>query len=169
MKTSLLFDFSIDKENKKINVKREFGAQKDLVWAAWTQPALLDQWWAPKPYIAKTKSMDFREGGSWLYAMIGPENDVHWSKADYKKIEPLKSFSGLDAFCDEYGNTNTELPRADWQVTFSEEDDATLVNISIGYEKLADLEKYIEMGFKEGFTMALGNLDELLEKSKNKF
>jgi hypothetical protein len=29
-------------------------------------------------------------------------------------------------------------------------------------ETVADLEKYIEMGFKEGFTSALGNLDELL-------
>ena|ERR1700752_1514791 len=167
MKTSLLFDFSVDKENKKINVKREFDAPVDTVWAAWTQPALLDQWWAPKPYVAKTKSMDFREGGQWLYAMIGPDSDVPmWSLADYKKIEPLKSFSGLDAFCDENGNINMDFPRSLWQVSFNEEDETTTVEVAIEYEKLADLEKYIEMGFKEGFTMALGNLDDLLETLK---
>lgn len=168
MKTSLIFDFSVDKENKKINVKREFDAQVDIVWAAWTQPTLLDQWWAPKPWVAKTKSMDFREGGSWLYAMVGPDNETHWSKADYKKIDTQKSFSGLDAFCDENGNINTDLPRSDWNVSFSEEDECTTVDVTIEYEKLADLEKYIEMGFKEGFTLALGNLDELLEQIKTR-
>lgn len=166
MNANLLFDFSVDRENKTITVKREFDAPLKDVWAAWTQAALLDQWWAPKPYKAKTKSMDFRDGGSWLYAMVGPDDAIHWSKADYKKIEPLKSFSGLDAFCDENGNLNTDMPRSMWKVSFSEEDETTLVHIQVTYEQLADLEKYIEMGFKEGFTMALGNLDDLLETSQ---
>jgi uncharacterized glyoxalase superfamily protein PhnB len=39
----------------------------------------------------------------------------------------------------------------------------TLVDIVISYNSLADLEKIIELGFKEGFTMALGNLDQYIE------
>jgi uncharacterized protein YndB with AHSA1/START domain len=56
-------------------VTREFDANSDLVWKAWTTAELLDQWWAPKPYRAETKSLDFREGGVWLYAMVSPENE----------------------------------------------------------------------------------------------
>jgi len=36
------------------------------------------------------------------------------------------------------------------------------VSIEIKYDEIADLDKYIEMGFKEGFTAGLENLDELL-------
>jgi PhnB protein len=162
MNTNLLFDFSVDKENKTINVKREFAANLDLVWKAWTTAELLDRWWAPKPYQTQTKSMDFREGGYWLYAMISPAEEKHWCRADFKTIEILKSFSALDAFCDENGNVTLAFPRSFWTNVFNENAESTAVNISIVYEKLEDLEKIIEMGFKEGFTMGLGNLDELL-------
>jgi uncharacterized protein YndB with AHSA1/START domain len=158
---NLMMNFSVDKENKKIVVEREFAAPLDTVWAAWTQPELLDQWWAPKPWKTKTKSMDFREGGMWLYSMVGPEGERHWCKAEYKTIRKQEKFSALDAFCDEEGNTNTDFPRAFWTNSFSSKADSTVVNIEIAYDDLSDLEKYIEMGFKEGFTMALENLDEL--------
>ncbi len=36
-------------------------------------------------------------------------------------------------------------------------------NITVQYEELADLEKIIELGFKEGFTMAMQNLDQYIE------
>jgi PhnB protein len=84
MNQTLLFDFSVDKKNKTVHVTREFAAQLNLVWDAWTKPELLDQWWAPKPYQTKTKSQTFKEGGYWLYALMGPEGDVHWCRADYK-------------------------------------------------------------------------------------
>ncbi len=152
-------NFVVDKENKRINVAREFDAPLPMVWSAWTQSELLDQWWAPKPWQARTKSMDFRPGGSWLYEMVGPNGEEHWSKADYKTIEPLKSFSALDGFCDENGTLNTSLPRTLWQNTFTEKGDTTLVDIVITYDKLADLEQTVAMGFKEGFTAGLENLD----------
>lgn len=162
MKTAQLFEFTVDKGSNTVNVKREFAANLDLVWNAWTKPELLDQWWAPKPYRTETKSMDFKEGGMWLYAMISPSNEKHWCKNDYHKIDWQKSFTGLDAFCDENGSVNQDMPRTIWTNVFSVTGDKTLVTITAKYDSLADLEKIIELGFKEGFTMALGNLDELL-------
>jgi uncharacterized protein YndB with AHSA1/START domain len=138
MKSNLLFDFTVNKETSTIHVQREFSADLDLVWLAWTTPAILDQWWAPKPYQTKTKIMDFREGGHWLYCMISPEGETHWCKADYQKIEPLKSFSGLDAFCDENGNLNSEFPRSLWNNSFTENDGITKVTIAIKYTSLSD-------------------------------
>ena len=55
MTTNLAFDFSIDRENKTIKVKREFAAELPLVWDAYTKSEILDQWWAPKPWKARTK------------------------------------------------------------------------------------------------------------------
>jgi uncharacterized protein YndB with AHSA1/START domain len=164
MNLPLLFEFSVDKENKTIQVKREFAAGLDLVWSAWTKPELLDRWWAPRPYKAITKSMDFREGGIWLYGMIDPEGVAHWCRADYQKIDPLKSFSAIDAFCDQNGTITDSFPHSLWQNSFTENaKNTTSVNVLITYDDLTNLEKIIEMGFKEGFTMALGNLDEYFE------
>jgi uncharacterized glyoxalase superfamily protein PhnB/uncharacterized protein YndB with AHSA1/START domain len=163
MNSNLLFDFSVDKEKHTIHVTRDFAANLSLVWDAWTKPEILDLWWAPKPYRTETKSMDFREGGSWLFGMFSPENEVHWCRVDYRKIEDQKSYSGLDGFCDEDGILNMEFPRSLWNNEFAANGENTTVNITIKYESLEDLEKIIGFGFKEGFTMAMENLDQYIE------
>lgn len=162
MKQILLFDFSIDKENKTIHVKREFDADLDSVWKAWTRAELLDQWWGPKPWRAETKTMEFREGGFWHYAMVSPEGEKHWSKTNYIDIVPKKSFTAKDGFCDENGIMNSAFPQSLWKSNFIPKENKVLVDITLTFDTLADLEKNIEMGFKEGFTMGLNQLDELL-------
>jgi uncharacterized protein YndB with AHSA1/START domain len=156
--------YSKDASNKKLKVEREFDAPVAQVWKAWTQPELLDQWWAPKPWKANTKSMDFREGGRWFYYMEGPDGTRHYCKVDYKTIVPNKSFSGFDGFCDEHGETNTDLPGMDWKVVFTAVGDTTKVDVDVTFASEEDLNKIVEMGFKEGFAAAHTNLDELLAK-----
>ncbi|MFD2036816.1 SRPBCC domain-containing protein [Belliella marina] len=162
MKKAILFNFDVDKANNQIKVERSFNAPIDLVWAAWTESDILDQWWAPKPWVAKTKSMDFREGGHWHYAMVGPENEEHWARVDYLTINPEKHFSAYDGFADADGNPNTALPRNKWENNFTEQDQGTMVDILLSFQTLDDLEKVIEMGFKEGFTAGLENLDQYI-------
>ncbi len=163
MNSNLTFDFTVNKANNTVNVNREFNADLELVWEAWTNPEILDQWWAPKPYKNQTRSMDFRDGGTWLYSMISPNNQIHWCKADYKKIEHQKSFSYKDNFCDEHGNVSKKFPDSVWTNVFSENAETTTVNITIQYESLEMLEKVLDVGFKEGFTMAMQNLDQYIE------
>ncbi len=162
MKSNLLMNFTVDKANKTINVERAFAAPLAKVWAAWTESELLDQWWAPRPWKTETKTMNFTVGGHWLYAMVGPDGTKHWCRADYQAIAPQQNYVLKDAFCDENGTVNTEHPRSTWNNTFSGQDGQTMVHIKIQYDELSDLEKIIEMGFKEGFTMGMENLDELL-------
>lgn len=166
MNANLTFDFTVNKENNTIIVKREFAADVALVWDAYTKPEILDQWWAPKPWKAKTKRMDFREGGQWLYAMVGPNGEEHWSIANYIIIQPQKNFTGLDGFTDSEGNLNKEMPQSEWNVTFTGKGDHTLVEMIISYADLAQLEATIQMGFKEGLGMAMENLDALLPQLK---
>src|SRR6476620_501148 len=87
-----------DLANKKIFVVREFEGTPEQVWQAWTESEVLDKWWAPKPWKAKTKKMDFREGGSWLYCMEGPDGTQAWCRVDYQTMIPNKSFTAVGAF-----------------------------------------------------------------------
>ncbi|GIV43787.1 MAG: hypothetical protein KatS3mg035_0910 [Bacteroidia bacterium] len=163
MKQTFLFNFTIDKPNHQIKIERSFRAPLDLVWDAWTQAHILDQWWAPKPWRAETKHLDFTEGGYWLYAMVNPEGDRHWSRADYLKIMPKKYFAAMDGFADEAGNLNNELPRNKCENNFIDQGEQTQVNILLTFNNLADLETILKMGFKEGFTAGLENLDQYIE------
>ena len=158
---SLLFDFTVDKATKKVFITREFDAEQALVWDAFTKAEILDQWVAPRPWSAKTKSMEFREGGQRLYAMVSPEGVERWAIQTYSSIHPITSFKMFNAFADKDGNP--ELPGSDWDYTFSEQNGRTTVHIVIYNESLARLEKMIEMGFKEGFLMSMANLENLLQ------
>ncbi|MBZ4034340.1 SRPBCC domain-containing protein [Flavobacterium sp. 17A] len=166
MKSNLLMNFTVDKENNTVNVKREFNASLANVWSAWTEAEILDKWWAPAPWKSRTKSMDFKEGGRRLYTMVGPEGEEHWALADYTSIHPKTNVKWLDAFCDSQGNLNDEFPRSDWDVSFSEKEGSTFVDVVIKHEKLSDLEMIIEMGFKEGFTIAMEGLDAVFAGEK---
>src|SRR3954452_16239613 len=99
-----------DAANKKILVVRDFDGAPEQVWKAWTESKLLDMWWAPKPWKAKTKKMDFREGGYWLYCMEGPDGEQIWCRVDYQTITPDKSFIAVGAFCDADGNKTEIFP-----------------------------------------------------------
>jgi len=163
---NLAFDFSVDKKNNTITIKREFDADLPLVWNAYTKSEILDQWWAPKPWKARTKSFDFREGGKWIYAMVGPNGEEHWSYSEFKNIQFQKKYTGLDAFSDAEGNINKDMPQSKWEVTFTPKGLGTLVEIFITYPDLAQLESTIEMGFKEGMRIQMEGLDEVLASMK---
>ncbi|MGK2863876.1 MAG: SRPBCC family protein [Chitinophagaceae bacterium] len=160
MINSLLFDFTLDKEAQTVYITREFDADLSLVWDAFTKPEILDQWVAPKPWSSRTKFMDFKVGGRRFYAMVSPEGLERWAIQKYTSISPKTNFKMYNAFSDK--DENPELPGSEWDYTFSEQHGKTIVRITIYNESLARLEKMIEMGFKEGFTMSMTNLEQLL-------
>lgn len=166
MSINLAMDFSVNKENNTITVKKAFDAELPLVWRAYSDPEILDKWWAPKPWKARTKSMDFRTGGHWLYAMVGPNGEEHWAIANYLYVEDQKSFTADDAFTDSDGNINEDMPKSKWDTDFKAVEDHTEVTFHITYPDLGALEATIAMGFKEGLAMAAQGLDEYFASLK---
>jgi PhnB protein len=154
--------FSKDLQNNRLTVVRAFDAPLELVWKAWTESEILDQWWAPKPYKAESKKMDFREGGVWLYCMVGPKGDRTWCRVDYKTIRSLVSITSTNVFCDEEGRLNPHFPVMHWEDEFRQTEGETTVRVEIVFDSAADMETIIMMGFQEGFTAGLGNLDHYL-------
>ncbi len=165
-KKEMLFDFTVDKAAKTVFITREFDAELELVWDAFTKPELLDQWGAPKPFMAKTKHMDFQVGGRRFYAMVSPEGHERWAVQKYTSISPKTNFKMFNTFADK--DENIELPGSDWDYTFSEQNGKTTVHIIIYNESLERMEKMIEMGFTEGYKMTMLNLENLLETLSKK-
>src|SRR6185295_4452969 len=139
MTKSLLFDFTVDKATKTVFITREFDAGLSLVWDAYTKKEILDQWWAPEPYVSKTKFMDFKVGGRRFYAMVSPDGQERWSIQKYTSISPKTNFKMTNNFADK--DENLELPGSDWDLDFSEQNGKTKVIISIYNESLDRMEK----------------------------
>jgi uncharacterized protein YndB with AHSA1/START domain len=148
--------------NKSLRISRIFNAPIQQVWRAYTESELLDQWWAPKPWKAETKSMNFTVGGFWLYAMVGPDNTKHWGRMNYHSINSYQNFEGEDGFCDAEGNLNLDLPVTKWNNIFTETEKGTKVEFKLLFGTEKDLQTLVEMGFEMGMTAAMDQLDDLL-------
>ena len=166
MSSNLLFNFTVDKSTNTVLISKEFSAELSLVWDAFTRQEILDQWWAPKPFESKTKVMEFKVGGRRFYAMVSPEGQEMWQLQQYTAITPKTNFKFLSIFADK--DENPHLPGSDWDLNFNEVNGITKVSISIYNESLERMEKMIEMGFKEGFTMTLNELAEVIITIQNR-
>lgn len=67
-----------------------------------------------------------------------------------------------NGFCDPEGNRTTTIPASDWEVKFLGENEKTTVEVLITFESPEALNTIVQMGFREGFTSAHGNLDQLI-------
>lgn len=152
-----------DITQKKISITRSFDAEPELVWQAWTQAELLDQWWAPKPWKAETKSMEFKNGGHWLYAMIGPDATKRWVRMDFQNIQAPRSYEATDVLCDETGMPEPEPLTKEWKNVFAAEGKGTKVVVELKFASETDIQKLMDMGFEGGFADAMANLEQYLK------
>ncbi len=164
MNNNLLFNFNVDKSAKTIFITREFDAELLLVWDAFTKQEIVDQWGAPEPMRCKTKYMDFKVGGRRFYAMLSPDGEERWSLQKYTSITPKTNFKMYNSFADK--DENPELPGSEWDHTFSEQNQpdgyqVTRVVITIFNESFERMERLSD-GFRQGYTLMLANLDNLL-------
>lgn len=155
-------DFVVDKAAKTVTITKEFAARLDLVWDAYTKAELLDQWWAPKPFMSRTKVLDFKVGGRRFYAMVGPDGGERWAVQKYTSITPKTNFKFFNAFAD--ADENLQLPGSDWNFNFIDQGETTKVSVSIYNESLERMERLLTTGFVEGTEAQLQNLEELLVK-----
>jgi uncharacterized protein YndB with AHSA1/START domain len=165
MNNNLLFDFTVNKEEKTVFITRQFAAELSLVWDAFTKQELLDQWTAPAPWVSRTKYMNFEVGGKRFYAMVSPEGVERWAIQKYTSITPKTNFKMFNAFAD--ADENPQLPGSDWDYNFSEQNGKTTVRITIYNESLERMETMLEMGFVEGFKATIDNLENLLAALSN--
>jgi uncharacterized protein YndB with AHSA1/START domain len=82
---SVLSTWALDRE---IVLSRVINARRELVFAAWTDPNHLPQWFGPAGFTIETKAIDIRVGGKWLFDMIAPDGSKRWdSRITFRRIE----------------------------------------------------------------------------------
>jgi uncharacterized protein YndB with AHSA1/START domain len=81
---------SLDLEHdpRSIIGTRVFDAPRELVFAAFTDPKHLAQWWGPDGFTTTTQAFDFRPGGVWRFVMHGPDGRDYQNRITYDEIVP---------------------------------------------------------------------------------
>jgi len=157
------FVFEADLDAKTIHMIREFNAPIEKLWKAWTEPALVEKWIAPKPWRVETKVADLRVGGVWLYLMVGTEGEKHWVYDVYTAVEKEKLIASTGMFCDDEGNPKSDGPKTFVTTKFSAIDgNRSQVDTTIIFDDEATIKWFVEGGFKEGTAATHAQLDELL-------
>ncbi len=151
--------FTEDLENNKLIAVRKFDAPVEKVWKAWSDPNILCQWWAPLPYTCKIDHMDFKEGGCWIYNMIGPEGDSYRGRMDFLKMEDRIGFEAEEYFCDENGEKTGEIPPMKLTVIFDVHGTVTTIKATYTYVSPEAFQQMVQMGAAEGWELAMNQLE----------
>ncbi len=69
-------------------VRRTIRASPERVFAAWTTPAQLQQWWGPGPVVCPEAHVDAREGGAYRIANRLPDGRITWIHGTFTVVRP---------------------------------------------------------------------------------
>ena len=85
--SKILYEASPDCEIVTI---RDFQANREMVYEAWTNPIHLANWWGPRGFTNTFSEFDFRVGGRWKFVMHGPEKGNYPNEVEFTEIIPLE-------------------------------------------------------------------------------
>lgn len=69
-------------------LERVIDVPPQLVWKAWTTPALLMPWFCPKPWSVSECRIDLKPGGEFFTVMQSPEGESFPSGGCYLEVVP---------------------------------------------------------------------------------
>jgi uncharacterized protein YndB with AHSA1/START domain len=140
-----------------IDVSRVFDAPRDLVFKAWTDPALLVQWLGPGKYELIIDTWEPRAGGSWRYVNRDGENEWGFHGVFHGDVSP-DSMTQTFEFEGAPGHVSLE------RLTLEEHDGRTTARTHSVYQSVADRDAMIESGMEEGMNDGFDRLDQLLAR-----
>ena len=143
--------------DRQILITREFDAPKELVWRAWTTPALVRRWWHANRGEMTVCEMDLRVGGSWRYAMVTPDGVEVGFHGEYREIEPFERLVSTEAY---EGIPDADAHAAVDTLTLAEIGDHTLMTVLVEHPTMEGRDMHVESGMEDGMQDAMDLLEE---------
>ena len=156
-------DVVTDPEALTLTLTADFAAPVERVWNAFTEPRQLERFWGPPGYPATFTTFDFEVGGTALYRMTSPQGEASYGTWEFLSIDPRTSFSVLDQFADESGVAVEDLPASRMTFSFDSTAEGSRLRSTTYFTSAEALDQLVGMGMVEGATMAMNQLDRVLE------
>ncbi|GAB1489689.1 SRPBCC family protein [Opitutaceae bacterium] len=160
MKTAATPTASLMPTDRDLVITRLIDAAPEKLFAAWTQPELLKQWFAPLPYTTPSAKLDVRVGGSTLVVMRSPEGTDIPCPGVYLEVVPNRKLVSTDAFTRAW--VPAEKPFMTLILTFEPEAGKTRYTALVRHWSVADREAHEKMGFHYGWGICTDQLTALV-------
>lgn len=72
----------------ELTLSRVIRAPRETVFAAWTEPEMLTQWWGPGPVACPEAHVDLREGGTYRLANLELNGSITWISGTFQRVRP---------------------------------------------------------------------------------
>lgn len=149
-----------DTAHRELVLNRLIDAPPEKLYRAWTEPALLQQWFVPRPWTIASAELDVRVGGSNLIVMRDPDGNEHPNRGVYLEVVPNRRLVFTDAFTEAW--IPSEKPFMTATVSFESEGTQTRYIATARHWTVADRETHEKMGFHEGWGKCADQLAELV-------
>jgi uncharacterized protein YndB with AHSA1/START domain len=137
-------------------LQRVIKAPRSVVWGAWMNPETLPLWWGPDGFSCRTQRIDLREGGEWVFDMIGPDGTVYPNHHLYVEARPEERL-GYTLLWGENGPKH-----ADAWISFEDHDGATKVTLGMILSTAAEFQNAKGFGAVELGLQTLGKLERFI-------
>jgi uncharacterized protein YndB with AHSA1/START domain len=143
-------------------LSRLIGEPPEKLFRAWTEPALVVQWFAPRPWTTVRAEMDVRPGGASLIVMRSPEGQEFPNPGVFLEVVQNKRL----VFTDAYTSAWAPSPKAFMTaiITFEDEGRKTRYTARARHWNAEDKEAHEKMGFHEGWGQCADQLAELVAR-----
>ncbi len=148
-------------EGRDLILTRLIDAPAEKVFRAWTEPQLLQQWFAPKPWMTPKVEMDVRPGGSNLIVMASPEGHEFANRGVYLEVVKNRRVVFTDAYSQAW--EPSEKPFMTVILTFEEVGGKTNYTARVRHWSDADREAHEKMGFHVGWPLCAEQLASVVE------
>ena len=148
-------------EGRDLIITRLINVSPAKVFNAWTDPALLKQWFAPLPWTVSKVQNDVRAGGSSLVVMRGPDGTEFPSHGVYLEVVKNQRLVFTDAFTKAW--EPSDKPFMVVVLTFEAEGEKTRYTARMQHWSIADREAHEKMGFHTGWVTCAEQLAALVE------
>lgn len=153
---------AVPANDRELVLTRLIDAPPEKVYRAWTDPALLMQWFAPQPYTTPRAELDVRPGGANLIIMRGPDGNDMPNRGVYLEVVPNRRLVITDAYTKAW--EPAEKPFMTVILTFDDENGKTRYTARVRHWNVADREAHESMGFHEGWGKCTDQLAALVTK-----
>lgn len=145
------------KSDCELVITRTFNGPAEVVFDAWTKPALVMQWWAPRSFGIKLVSceIDLRVGGQYRYVFAAEGDKTMDFYGTYLDVQRATRLVWTNADAGDYVST----------ATFTEESGKTTLTLHERHPSKASLDEALASGANEGNCETFDQLDELLASS----
>jgi uncharacterized protein YndB with AHSA1/START domain len=149
---------------RELVLTRLIDAPRELVYRAWTDPELLKQWFAPKPFTTPEAVLNVRPGGSNLIVMKSPEGAEMPNRGVYLEVVPNERLVFTDAYTEAW--QPSQKPFMTVVLTFEDEDGKTRYTARVRHWTAEDCEAHESMGFFAGWGICADQMTELVTRLK---